>query len=89
MFREENLKLGCFVGRCNFVFLDRCLEAVADDFPPGLDCLKAAQVYAHRGVEAQRPPAGGRFGIAEQYADFGPQLVGEYQQRVVFLQRAG
>src|SRR5688572_14940258 len=51
--------------------------AVADHLRAVLQALDAADVEPDRGVELERPPAGGRLRRAEHHPDLLPQLVDE------------
>src|SRR5205814_980739 len=79
---REDLDLGDAEWRSDLVLDDLHLHATADDNIALLDRLDRADIDAHRCVELQRPPARGRFGVAEHHAYLLAQLVDEDDGRL-------
>ena len=86
---EEDVELG---------LSERRSDLVLDHFDPGspsdhlvavLDVADAADIHAHRGVEAEGAAPGRGFRIAEHHADLHAQLVDEDHRRSRLLYRPG
>src|SRR5262249_4729120 len=75
----HHVELGLAEGRRDLVLHDLHARPSADDDIAVLDARDAADVHTDRGVELQRPAAGGGFRIAEHPADLLAQLVDEDQ----------
>src|SRR3989338_8609822 len=61
----------------HFVFHHFGLGTITHYYFTLLDLSAASDFDAHRGIELERLPAGGRFRIAEHYTDFHPDLIDE------------
>ena len=73
----DDVKLGLAEGWGDLVLDDLDTRLCTQDALAVLDVGQTADVEAHAAVELQRVTAGGRLGIAEQHAQFFPQLVDE------------
>src|SRR5206468_9709139 len=74
----EDVELGLAKWRGDLVLHHLHLGAVADRALALLERGDAPDVHAHRGVELERAPAGGRFWRSEHDAYLHPDLIDEY-----------
>src|SRR5215470_4144116 len=86
---EQNVELGSPEWRRTLVLDDLDPGTAADRVGAVLEGLDPAYIQPDRGVELERPPAGGGLRRPEHHADLFPQLVDEDRGGLRLVERAG